>query len=81
MSSRSREGTSPALRIAAAGFALAAIGVTAGFIGFAVSQREISLAGFAICALGIAIGFCGILYGWVRHGPEIAKELRARYLR
>lgn len=76
------------LNIAFSGFCMAAVGAMAGFIGFGIETRWLSLLGFGITALGVLIGFIGILVGWITTGRQAvsgsireANELAARIKR
>lgn len=59
-----------ALKLCLAGAAIAAIGVSVGFLGFYIELRAVSVAGFVITVLGIALGFLGILLGWAMFGKQ-----------
>ena len=66
-------GTSRGMRIAAAGFAVALIGVIAGFVGFDVNERWLSITGFAVTAAGVLIGFAGVAHGWIYNAKRAIK--------
>lgn len=70
------------------GFIIAGVGVAAGFAGFVIERRWLSLLAFAITVLGLVIGFIGIAYRWVTSGSQAfqgslpaAKDLAAKIKR
>ncbi len=78
-------GTIRAVRIAFVGFAIALIGVAAGFLGFYINERWLAVVGFWITVIGVLVGFIGVAYGWMRDAKpaikgsvQAAKELRAK---
>jgi len=80
-------GTTRGMQIAFGGFVVALIGVVAGFLGFYVNERWLSVAGLGITAIGVLIGFVGVAYGWMRDAKpavkgsvQAAKELRSKLL-
>lgn len=58
------------LQIALAGFVTAMLGAIAGFSGFQIEERWLSVVGFTITAIGVTIGFIGIVYGWITEGKR-----------
>ena len=66
-------GTTRGVRIAAAGFAVASIGVVAGFVGFYVNERWLSMTGFVVTAAGVLVGIAGIAYGWLHDAKRAIK--------
>lgn len=71
------------LKVGLTGFAIALVGAVAGFGGFEIDQRWLSLTGFGITAAGVMVGFIGIVYGWITEGKQAvtgsfkaARELR-----
>jgi 1,4-dihydroxy-2-naphthoate octaprenyltransferase len=75
------------VRIAFGGFLVALIGVVAGFLGFYINERWLSIVGLGATAIGVLIGFFGVACGWVRNAKsavkgsfQAAKELRSKPL-
>lgn len=78
-------GTTIGLQIAFAGFLIAIVGAIAGFSGFHVNERWLSLLGFVLVASGVFVGFVGVAYGWKRETKRAVKgsiqatnEMRSR---
>lgn len=78
-------GTPRGMQIAFGGFVVALSGVVAGFLGFYISERWLSIAGFGVTAVGVLIGFIGVAYGWARDAKpavkgsvQASKELRSK---
>lgn len=68
------------LKIGFAGFVIALVGAVAGFGGFYVEQRWLSVVGFFIVVAGVTIGFVAISYGWyemIREGRVMSRSLQA----
>ena len=61
------------LRIGFAGFVIALVGAAAGFSGFEIDQRWLSITGYLITGAGVVVGFIGILYGWITDGPRAVR--------
>jgi hypothetical protein len=66
-------GTSRGMRIAFSGFIVALIGVVAGFVGFYVNERWLSMTGFTVTAAGVLIGFAGVVHGWIYNAKRAIK--------
>jgi len=66
-------GTTRGMRIAVTGFVVALIGIVAGFVGFYVDERWLSMTGFAVTAAGVLIGFAGVVHGWIYNAKQAIK--------
>jgi hypothetical protein len=58
------------LKIGLLGFVIAVVGAIAGFAGFEIGLRWLSIIGFVITGIGVAAGCIGILYGWITEGKQ-----------
>ena len=76
------------MKIGLTGFVIAVVGAVAGFAGFEIDQRWLSIIGFVITVAGVAVGFIGIVYGWITEGKQavtgglgVAKKLHNKVVK
>lgn len=66
-------GTTRGIRIAFGGFVVALVGVVAGFLGFYLNEKWLSILGFVVVTVGVLIGFVGVVYGWIHDAKRAIK--------